>query len=193
MSITDMIGMKSVLEWDGDFIKKMVTPYGTTEFGYGENYGSLPEGWNVEDNKPRMGRYVEARDGSGTERLEYLDGVFGGSAGAEATPQIDGVSFNGLSDKQTTYYWDRKAWGEHPGDYGKAKQIRWLKQLENGVHVLSGYKESEKEPLESRVWYRYKGQKYPYSDEGITVGGASVVARVVGGETGYGKLEYNEL
>ena len=143
-SITDPVGIVSAFHYqDGDdiFIDSMTTPYGTTQFSHEERGNDY--------------RAIQAVDPLfGTERAEYH------SAEAAAPPEESdapaGVTNSGLN-LQTTYFWDKKAMLDHPGNYTiGALAVHWLTSKDGTT--VSGIKHSEKRPLESRVWYSYDGQ-----------------------------------
>ena len=103
-------------------------------------------------------------------------------------PNIPGIVNSGL-DVANTFYWDKKAMAEAPGDYTKAKITHWLYSADG---TISGIASSEKAALENRVWYTYAGQPDPYH-----VGPSanpSQVARVLGdGSTQLSQFEYNSI
>ncbi len=141
--ITDPIGIESQFEYEAgtDFIKKMITPYGATNFSQGAAGDSA--------------RWLEAIDPlGGRERVEYR--------GAASIPSSEGSAPAGVHNTdlqyENTFYWDKKAMAEAPGDYTKAQIFHWLKTSDGKV---SGIKHSEKKPLENRVWYTYENQTDP--------------------------------
>ena len=103
-------------------------------------------------------------------------------------PNISGIVNSGL-DVANTFYWDKKAMAEAPGDYTKAKITHWLYSADG---TISGIASSEKAALENRVWYTYAGQPDPYH-----VGPSanpSQIARVLGdGSTQLSQFEYNSI
>ena len=154
--ITDPVGIQSQFFYEAgdDFINKMHTPYGDTVFAHGEN-GDVQ-------------RWVEATDPLlGKERVEY-DAITGLAATDLNPPQ--GVENSNLN-QQVTFFWDKKAMADAPGDYNMARMTKWL-HLQDGTTV-SGIKHSEKRPLENRVWYTYPGQP-----DGATIGTSAFPARV---------------
>jgi RHS repeat-associated protein len=141
-SITDVLGLTSTVTYDSSstFINSLVTAYGTSTFSYGES-GS--------------GRWLTMTDPLGqTERLEYrLD--YEDVPGVGALP--DGMDVTDANIRfRNTFYWDKKAQSEHPGDYTAAHIYHWLHTASG---EMSGNLESEKSPLESsRTFYNYIGQ-----------------------------------
>lgn len=145
--ITDVIGLTSEFTYDtNDFINSMTTPYGTTRFRTG--VGAV--------NNDATTRWVEATDPLGdTERLEFRH-------------RAPGLPVNHPEDLyyRNSFYWDKRAWKEAPGDYLKARRFHWL-ALIAGVH--SGVLQDEQRPLESRIKYKYLDQA------GITFAGTSAL------------------
>jgi RHS repeat-associated protein len=141
--ITDPVGIQSQFGYETgtDFINAMTTPYGTTTFAKGESGNSY--------------RWLEATDPlSGKERVEYTNSATGISATESVAPA--GV-YNNKLDVHNSFYWNKKAMADAPGDYTKARMTHWLKSA-NGTKI-SGIKHSEKAALENRVWYKYGGQE----------------------------------
>ena len=66
--------------------------------------------------------------------------------------------FNSYINGRNSFYWDKYAMKTAPGDYTKARITHWLHGVSTAVSV--GVKESEKQPLENRVWYAYPGQTW---------------------------------
>ncbi|MFA5204961.1 MAG: RHS repeat-associated core domain-containing protein [Lentisphaeria bacterium] len=160
--ITDVIGMTSSFAYDGDsdFIKAMTTPYGTTRFEKSEG--------------PGVSRSLEITDPIGRkERAEFSQD---GPEPSEQVPAYDTWWFGGGAlHYRNTFYWDHEAMQQGPGDRTKAKVFHWL---HNGS-LSSGILESEKSPLENRVWYRYQGQDYHYYINSGMIAKPYVVARVL--------------
>ncbi len=151
--ITDTIGITSQFGYDsGDFIQTLTTPYGTTAFEKGENG---PQRWLV----------TTYPDGS-RDRVEFYEsGSIGVSDSDPAAVVPTGMPVANIYHiYRNTFYWDRKAYAEAAGDYTKAHLYHWL-HFSGGV--ASGILESEKAPLENRVWYSYDGQDAAY-DYGTT-------------------------
>ena len=71
--------------------------------------------------------------------------------------------FNSNLILRNSFYWNKKQWAEQPGVYTNAHIFHWLHDLD-GLN-MGRYLESEKEPLENRVWYNYPGS-VGYEGEG---------------------------
>ncbi|MDO3623197.1 discoidin domain-containing protein [Ralstonia pseudosolanacearum] len=143
--ITDAIGMKSSFSYDaGTFINAMTTPYGTTQFAYGES---------------GMQRWINITDPLGqTERVEYAHPTPGMSSSESQTPAGMNV-FNDWLHYRNTFYWNAKAYAESAGDYTKARLTHWFHSKDNS-QMTAGAIESTREPQESRVWYKYANQAW---------------------------------
>jgi RHS repeat-associated protein len=193
--ITDMAELVSQFGYDTShqfgpntkFITSLTTAYGKTNFAYGDM-----------DTDPGLSdaeRWLETTDPLGAkERVEYRHEAPGiassdpdGSVPALPPDKYEPF-LNDYLQYRNTFYWSKKAMMEAPGDYTKAKLTHWL-HTEDGSEA-AGVKESEKAPLENRVWYAYSGQ--PNS---IYVGTSEqpiVVARVLDdGTTQLTQHEYN--
>jgi len=135
-SITDVIGLQSQFTYGGNqVINALTTPYGTTTFVAGED-GQY--------------RWLEATDPLGDkERLEYRHPSPTIPYSEAQVPQ--GVNaFNAYINYRNSFYWDKHAMKTAAGDYRKAHITHWLHGVSGYVSV--GIKESEKAPLENRVW-----------------------------------------
>jgi RHS repeat-associated protein len=151
-NITDVIGISSSLTYgrpyEADFINAITTPYGTTTF--------------TNNNTGFEGRWLEATDPLGNkERAEYSTH----NAGQISIPDNlipAGLSpssgMNSYLDYRTTFFWDKKAMQECPGDYAKARKYLWLFDANSGGHQLNGTLGALIMPLENPVWYNYHGQ-----------------------------------
>jgi len=142
--ITDMAGMSSQFIYDGTFINSMTTPYGTTHFASGET----PIRW------------LEITDSIGRkERAEVSGGVIWAPPNEQPPPNTE-MSWNTgyYTAARNTYYWDHKAMEVYSqGDYSQAKIYHWCHDLDG---IMSGILESEKAPLENRIWYAYQNQEW---------------------------------
>lgn len=172
--IIDPIEIQSQFEYEGgtDFIKKMITPYGATKFTQGTAGDSA--------------RWLEATDPlEGKERVEYR--------GAAGIPPSEGSAPAGVHNNdlqyENTFYWDKKAMAEAPGDYTKAQIFHWLRTPDGKV---SGIKHSEKKPLENRVWFTYENQTDP-AKVGKNALPIKIARLVEGGATQLSQYSYNTL
>ncbi|MEZ0274981.1 MAG: hypothetical protein ACAH88_08755, partial [Roseimicrobium sp.] len=154
--IIDPVGIVSEFDYGtGDFITRLTTPYGATEFRHGASQGlnqeSIP--------------WVESIDSAGDrERVESnndaLPSTYVASPAAPSTVSVNGVNVSflpknsGLSIKNT-FHWNRKQMRNWPGDPTKCRIHHWLTIGAGDVTAVQG---SVKDPLEGRVWYNYPGQ-----------------------------------
>jgi YD repeat-containing protein len=189
-NIEDVYGIISSFGYDSSGgITELTTPYGTTNF---------------ELSPFRIGgydliRYIEATDPYGDkERIEYnLSASQTGIPGSinEPLPDSSKVAYlRGDNDDRNSFYWDKQQMKYGAGDYSKAHLYHWIQptSADSATSIL----ESEKPPLEGRIWYNYPGQSVPYIQGDIA--SPSVIGRVVENETGAlvtqaSRFEYNAL
>jgi RHS repeat-associated protein len=177
--ITDTIGLVSQFTYGaGDFINKLTTPYGDTNFVMVEEYGH---------------RILEIEDPEGAkERYEYLsDGPPNGSPTVPpATVPSGMLTVNNYMNLRNTYYWDKRAMAESAGDYTTARITHWL-HTDYDINTVSDVPANTKQPLEDWVWYDYPGS------DGIVTGTTnkpSHIGRVLDdGTTQLYQYEYNSF
>jgi RHS repeat-associated protein len=140
LRITDVIGLTSEFTYTTqDRIDSLTTPYGTTRFAFGE---------------AGRDRWIEVTDPlGGRERVEYRNH----SPVPNTEPVPAGFAAAQWLDYRNTFYWDKRAMAVAPGDYAKARVFHWLHGGPD-FNLTSEPLESEKNPLENRVWYQYPGQ-----------------------------------
>jgi RHS repeat-associated protein len=175
--ITDVIGLTSEFAYEGagDFVNALITPYGTNTFIKGES-GTT--------------RWLETHYPDGNrERVEFNQGVpIPGSDPVASVPS--GILTQNLAlFGRNTFYWSKTACALGYGDYTKAKIFHWLHTAGDGTFATRVV-ESEKEPLEGRVWYNYPGQASAYHVG--TINKPTRVGRVLDdGSTQLYSYEYN--
>jgi RHS repeat-associated protein len=167
IKIRDVIGLESVFAYEGssDFINSLTTPYGITTFTKTEN-GALRR---LTATDPQGETQVLETNGGSTAAINPTD---------PAAPQGMLVTNNYLNFRDS-FYWNKKQWKEAPNDYNKAHIYHWLHDF--NFSKMSHFLESEKEPLQNRIWYSYPGQT-----QGHIVGTQSTpafVGRVIEGGT----------
>jgi len=182
IQITDVIGLVSKYTYDANsLVDALTTPYGTTNFSYGQNGNSL---------------YLQATDPLGnTERLEYIQGAPGMPFSDPSNTVPTGIiaPFNEYLNDRDTYYWDKHAYAVASGDYTQARQRHWV-HLASNTNVTGGVVESIKHPLENRIWFNYPGQ--PNGGLGTAQSGTldspSAMGRVLDdGTTQLSLMQYN--
>jgi len=179
--ITDTLGLVSEFSYiTGDFISSLTTPYGKTSFVAIEAGSS---------------RRLDVTDPiGGKERVEWVrdsGGIIPSSDPIATVPTgfSSGYS-NSLLHYRNTFYWDKKAMDEAPGDYTKARITHWEHSAPSNYGSISPVIESTKNPLENRVWRAYPGQSATYVDGSTNQ--PSRVARILDDGTEQNFLyEYN--
>ena len=148
--ITDVINLASGFGYgDQDFINTMITPYGITSFTLFINQNDATN------------RRITATDPTGdTEKLEFKHNAPGVTSSDPANTVPTGMlTHNDFLQYRNTFYWDKQAYASFPNDFTKARMSHWLHSTNTAMSA--GIKESEKMPLERRVWYNYPGQSDP--------------------------------
>jgi len=177
--IEDVYGIVSSFGYDaGDGITRLTTPYGTTHFELSD--------FKIGDSYDLI-RYIEATDPYGDkERIEYnLDDDQTGLLNTinEPLPDSNIVNYRTSdNDDRNSFYWDKQQIKYGAGDYSKAHLYHWLQPTDSDS--ATSILESEKSPLEGRIWYNYPGQDpaKPYVQGDLDK--PSVVARLVEDENG---------
>jgi RHS repeat-associated protein len=145
-SITDVLGLVSSYAYDASsLVDSLTTPYGTTNFSYGQNGNSL---------------YLQATDPlSYTERTEFIQGApnipFNDPSNLIPVGIVN--PFNEYLNDRDTYYWDKHAYAVAQGNYTQARNTHWVHLTQN-TNITGDVVESIKAPLENRVWFNYPGQ-----------------------------------
>jgi len=144
-------------------------PYGTTKFAY----TATPTSRSLNITDP-LGN---------TSRTEF---AATSSLATDPPPNKNwSASTQGYSN---TFYWDGEAHARAPGNITQAHIWRWLP---NETDQISASPESEKLPLESRVWYLRDGQVNGNSLNGALRNAPSQIARSLpGGETQFNQIAY---
>jgi RHS repeat-associated protein len=171
--ITDVNGIQSEFAYGlGDFISALTTPYGTTAF-------ATAQGW-LETTDPLGGKERFEFEGNDEPTIPTFEPV-----APQGMPLI-----NSYLVFRNTFYWDKRAMATMgTKDYTKAHIYHWLHSATD-TNVASGILESEKLPLEGRVWYAYPGQAYP-GLEGSTASPTFVGRVLDDGTTQLRQYEYN--
>ena len=179
-SITDVLGITSSYSYgqgtDPDFINTLTTPYGSTTFTFGDA-----------NTNPGLGytRFLKTVDPlNRTSYVEFDQGIDAGDSSLGALingallPQGMNVSNANLQFRNTFIFdANQYALATQGGslNYSLGKVIHWLHSSD--YTNASRVKESEKEPLENRVWYNYANQpsniQFPVNSAGVVTDGAS--------------------
>lgn len=187
-SITDVIGLTSSFSYDANsLVNSMTTPYGTTSFAY------------TAPGTSGAPRFVQVTDPMGfSEREEWIEPAPVPASDPVATlPQGMPVTLiNNYLQYRDSFHWDKDAYvaaGCAPTggcDYSKARD-RHFNHVPPTTNMKSTSIESEKEPLEDRVWYAYPQQAS--SVDAGTYEQPTAIGRVLGdGTTQLWKFAYDE-
>ncbi|NNM52275.1 MAG: RHS repeat protein, partial [Pseudomonadales bacterium] len=181
-SITDALGMTTSFGYDsGTFIQSMTTPYGTSQFAYGEG--------------PGIRRWLTQTDPMGyTEHQEFLHAA-PGIPFSESQVPAGRPTFNEFINYRDSYHFDKtvmRSMGSNL-DYTQADIQHWEHQYNNySYSTPQPVPESTKRPLESRIWYYYDGQ--PISAMAGPSAQPNYVARVLDdGSTQATSYNYNSV
>lgn len=173
-SITDVLGIASSYTYgqgaDPDFINTLTTPYGSTTFTYGDS-----------STNPSLGdtRFVITTDPLGrASYVEYSNTVLPGDVNNATDGAVNSAfvpsgmnTCNQLQAIRNTYVFDANQYALATAsgglNYSLGMAIHWLRTDDSDADAR--VKESEKEPLENRVWYNYPGE----INSGACVGDAS--------------------
>lgn len=177
--ITDVVGLASEFEYGtGDFIKSLITPYGTTRFNSGDGQS--------------VTRWVQATDPLGlSERVEFR--LYTPSVTDTPLAPTDMLVLpNMLWHEASSIFWDKKAMAEDPNDYQSGVMYHWLRSTD--IHASSNLYSSIKKPLESRVWYNYQNQTSSMQLSYNTLANPTKIGRVMDdSSTQLYKFEYNTI
>jgi RHS repeat-associated protein len=202
-SITDVLGITSSYTYgqgsDPDFINTLTTPYGSTTFTYGDSSTNSSLGDT---------RFLKTVDPLGrTTYVEFDQGVDAGDSGGGVliNPSLMPTGMTVCDEYlyyRNTFYFDPNqyvlATAGGSLNYSDATVYHWL-HTSDGT-TTSNFLESEKKPLENRVWYNYPEQPNciyaPVSSGGAVINGASARPSAIGrvldnGTTQLQTFEYN--
>jgi len=156
-SITDIIGITSQFTYaTNGFVTSLTTPYGLTGFAYGDIGNDSSLGTTRWMN-------VTYPDGN-TTRTEYRQGAPGiSNYDAQGIPTGMYPSISAINDYmeyRNTYFWDKQAMKDHPGEYAYAKITHWLHTSD--INTTSDIEESHKSVDQNRIWFGYTGELVSY-------------------------------
>ncbi len=170
-TITDPVEIESEFSYGtGDFIETLTTPYGVTQFETGFEF-DFPE-FEFGDTR----RWIEITDPMGMkQRVEFRHWAPGIDSEDHLLPIpredwpsgiLDGViatrlrDGSGIRQYRNTFHWDTKTMralnNDPTSDYTKAHIYQWLhsEDFQRTESIL----ETEKPPLQNRIYYNYQGQ-----------------------------------
>jgi RHS repeat-associated protein len=161
-AVTDVLGITSNYTYgqgtDPDFINTLTTPYGSTTFTYGDSSTNSSLGST---------RFLKTVDPlNRTSYVEFDQQVDAGDSIGGVPKNLSLVPAGMDTCEQWLYY--RNTFIFDPNEYALATQGGGLNySLAKVIHWLhtgdssstSRVRESEKEPLENRIWYNYPGQR----------------------------------
>ena len=163
VKITDVIGLTSQFTYatGTDAITALTTPYGTTTF--------LATSSSTGESAADRTLLVTDPQGAQEQAFARFEPDADAYTKVEPLPSasfIDNDEGDGDNDleEMNTYYWDKKAMLDAPNDLTKAHIDHWLANTMGGPGPVVY---SEKNALESRVWYNYSRGVY---DEPFYVG-----------------------
>ncbi len=174
-SIEDAFQIVSSFGYDAaGGMTRLTTPYGTTTFArsplkIARSHALIRsiEATDPQGNKERIEYNLDARQ-TGVSRVSGAPG--------ELLPDSGRVKFATSDlDNRNSFYWGKQQMRAAPGDYRAAHLYHWVQP--NSTDVAMSILESEKPPLEGRIWYNYPGQAAPHIQG--TLARPSVVGRVV--------------
>jgi RHS repeat-associated protein len=215
VDIKDAVGNVSRFTYQSegttDFIDSLTTPYGTTTFSQVPYPGYAPAAPDDDHD-----RWLVATDPlGGQERVVFkvtMESDPSFPTSESSIPVDSKIHIYSDADHgqylqyRNTFFWGKNAMASvadpnHP-DWKKAKILHWLHLGHSGadLDMAAGILESEKSPLESRVWYFYNGPNDDQQPDNrfLPIPTAtvrpSIIARVLdNGATQIRRFEYNDL
>jgi RHS repeat-associated protein len=145
-AVMDQIGIISSFNYDSNGkVVSLTTPYGVTSFDVGT--ATVPV-------KGVMSWVEVTEPNGGKQRVESLQ--YSTTPASDAAVPAGMPLLNQYMNFRNSYYWDTKAMQVGAGDYTKANLTHFLHL--NVSSIKANVIESEKDPLESRIWYFYHNQ-----------------------------------
>ncbi|HEY1052757.1 MAG TPA: RHS repeat-associated core domain-containing protein [Prosthecobacter sp.] len=183
-SVTDQIGITSLFTYTAsNLVHTLTTPYGTTTFDCG----------NATIAGKGVVSHVQVTEPDGSQqRVESCQ--YSTTPASDAAVPTGMPLLNQYLNYRNSYYWDAKAMLVAPGDYTKANITHFLHL--NASNIKANVPESEKNALESRVWYFYHNQNLNgsiYTNEGMGAHPTHIGRVMDDGSTQLYQYEYNDL
>ncbi len=181
--VMDQIGIISAFTYDANSkVVSLTTPYGLTSFDFGT--ATVPVKGVVS--------HVQVTEPNGAKhRVESLQ--YSTTPAADAAVPTGMPLLNQYLNFRNSYYWDAKAMQDAPGDYSKANLTHFLHL--NVSSIKANVIESEKDPLESRIWYFYHNQNTNgsiYTNEGMGSNPTHIGRVLDDGSTQLERTSYND-
>ena len=179
-SITDTLGITSSYTYgqgaDPDFINTLTTPYGSTTFTFGDSKATPSLGsTRFLKTTDALGRMSYVEFDQGIDPSDSSNGVPKGPLPANMAACANYLNWRNTFVFNANQY--ALALNNGVLNYSLAKVVHWLHTSDGGS--TSRIKESEKQPLENRVWYNYAGQNLAQGSCGTiyaTVSNSGVVS-----------------
>lgn len=182
-AVMDQIGIISAFGYDANGkVTSLTTPYGVTSFDVGT--ATVPV-------KGVMSWVEVTEPNGGKQRVESLQ--YSTTPASDAAVPAGMPLLNQYINFRNSYYWDAKAMQVGAGDYTKANLTHFLHL--NVSSIKANVIESEKDPLESRVWYFYHNQNTSgsiFTNEGMGANPTHIGRVLDDGSTQLEQFSYNE-
>ena len=200
-SIQDVVGITSTFNYYSDpsthiassAITSMVTPYGTTTFNASVSHfnGAIPLTRSLSVTEPD-GSQVYVESDLDLDLVGYSN-PYPYSDNDPYYPTGTGINiYNAELRWGNTFYWDKKAMHDAPGDYTKAHIYHWLVDYTMSPESASGVLDCEKPALESRIWYTYPGSYWYLGSSDLPTSIARVTDTVGTGTTQNWRYQYSD-
>lgn len=181
-AVQDQIGIISAFNYDANGkVVSLTTPYGVTSFDVGT--ATVPV-------KGVMSWVEVTEPNGGKQRVESLQ--YSTTPASDAAVPAGMPLLNQYMNFRNSYYWDTKAMQVGAGDYTKANLTHF--QHLNISAIKANVIESEKDPLESRIWYFYQNQVTSiFTNEGMGANPTHIARLLDDGSTQLERYSYNDL
>ena len=153
-SITDVVGVMSSFTYSStNFVTSLTTPYGVTNFAYGDA-STDP---TLTDGTRWLNTTYPDGNTTRTEFRQNAPNISNSDPQGIPSGMYPGIStVNDYMQFRNTFYWDKQAFKTYPGDYTKAQITHWLHTSD--INTCSDIQESIKKVDQNRIWFGYAGQ-----------------------------------